>query len=199
MQTTTNVPGAGQLLDPYTNRNFNQATLADLNEDGRPELIVAGRPGSKPLDTILWNRDGVFVQTDITTLPAPAHFPNRYGALNFERIDANQDGLMDLVAVGTQQPLSVRGWYLQVFINHGNREFVDETTDRVPPGEASGGTEGVDTAVVGPGSDCLQVLDFNQDGAPDLFVGFQPTSGAQRSLQTSRFSGSTTARGISRH
>ena len=179
-QTSTNVPGAGQLLDPFTTGNFNQAALADLNDDGRPELIAAGRPGGKPRDTILWNRDGVFVQADITTLPAPARFPNGYGALNFERIDVNQDGLMDLVSVGTQFPLSIDGWYLQVFINHGNREFVDETADRVPPGEAAGGTEGVNAGIVGPGSDCLQVLDFNQDGAPDFFVGFHPSNGVAR-------------------
>lgn len=51
-------------------------------------------------------------------------------------------------------------------------QFVDETADRVPCGEDSAGTEGVDTAVVRPVGG-PQVLDFNRDGAPDIFVGFQ--------------------------
>lgn len=121
---------------------------------------------------IFWNRDGVFVETDTTALTAPARFPNTHGEINFEGLDVNQDGLMDLVLSGNQNPLD--GWYLQIFVNHGDKQFVDETAERVPPGEDSGGTEGVDTgaAKAGPSNRYLQVLDFNRDGAPDIFVGF---------------------------
>ena len=83
------------------------------------------------------------------------------------------DGLPDLVAIGILNLNQLHGWYMQIFVNHGNREFVDETADRTAPGEASGGIEGVDTASVGPCRGCLQVLDFNQDGAPDIAIGFQ--------------------------
>ncbi len=172
-QMTTNIPvGRAEVLDIYTGsgRNFFGATLLDLNDDGRPELIVGGTPATKHA-RILWNRNGVFVQTDVTELSLPTAFPNTGGDTYFERIDVNQDGLQDLVAIGNQNPL--HGWYLQVFVNHGNKQFVDETADRVPRGEDSAGTEGVDIAVVRPGNNGPQVLDFNHDGAPDFFIGFQ--------------------------
>ena len=57
---------------------------------------------------ILWNRSGVFVQTDMTELSLPSAFPNTGGDTHSERTDVNQDGLQDLVAIGNQNPL--HGW-----------------------------------------------------------------------------------------
>ena len=62
------------------------------------------------------------------------------------------------------------GWFVQILVNKGNRQFVDETAGRVPQGDASGGTEGVQTAA--PWALWVRVLDFNQDGAPDFSVEF---------------------------
>ena len=80
--------------------------------------------------------------------------------------------------VGTQDAPSYDGWFLQILVNKGDRQFVDETADRVPQGEALGGTEGVPTATRPQRG--LQVLDFNQDGAPDFFVEFRPRPGRSR-------------------
>lgn len=183
-QTSTNIPvRPGQLLDPYSGGGFAGSGLIDLNDDGRPEFIVGGTRNlgptgvlRKPLATILWNRDGVFVETDTTALTAPARFPNTHSEITFAGIDVNQDGLQDLVASGNQNPFD--GWYLQIFVNHGNKQFVDETAERVPPGEDSAGTEGVDTgaAKARPSNSFLQVLDFHHDGAPDIYVGFLITN-----------------------
>jgi len=163
--------GNNQILDPYSGHNFSTATLADLDGDGRADLIAGG--GSlKPRATILWNRAGLFAATDTTLLPKPASFPNTSTDSAIASIDVNQDGLPDLVSVGRQ--LTFHGWYLQILVNHGNHTFVDETADRVQPADASRGTEGVDTASVIPKGGGLQILDFNQDGAPDISVGFQP-------------------------
>ena len=164
----TNIPaGHDQLLDPLFAHNFTGATLADLNGDGLPELIVTAvitANGKNRRTTILWNRAGVFVETDTTLLAVPEIFPDTRLDADVERLDVNQDGLTDLVLVGTQKTYS--GWFLQIFINKGNRQFVDETADRMPPEDASG------NAGAHPAS--LQMLDFNEDGAPDFSVAFRP-------------------------
>ena len=138
--TRTNIPaGNNQLLDPLTAHNLVSATLADLNGDGLPELIVTAvitPNGKNRRTTILWNRSGVFVETDVTELPSAESFPTNRLDADVERLDVNQDGLPDLVLVGTQARYT--GWFVQILINKGNRLFVDETADRVLPVEASG-------------------------------------------------------------
>ncbi len=181
--TTTNVPaGPGQLLDPYSGHTFSRHTLTDLNDDGLPELIIGGTVSRgamnvivKPYATILWNRAGVFVETDTTTLPAPAAYPNTHGDVGFRRIDVNQDGQQDLIVVSQQNAAFRGGWAVQIFVNHGNRQFVDETADRVPEGETSGGLEGVAPTAIDLDRTPLHILDFNQDGAPDFSLNFGPT------------------------
>jgi hypothetical protein len=174
-QSSTNIPVKDrELLDNTVGASrYPGATLADLNDDGLPELIVTGDNKDTPRpSTILWNRQGVFVNTDITSLPAPTIFTNSHQDADAQRIDVNQDGLSDLVLVGGQNSSLSSGWFVQILVNQGNRQFVDETADRVPPGEGGGGTEGVSTSA--PAAHWVQVLDFNQDGAPDFSVEVQP-------------------------
>lgn len=162
--------GRDAILDTSTYHIFPGETLADLDGDGLPELIVTADASVsfKKLrqTTILWNRAGAFAENDSTALPAPKVFVNTRLDHNVQHIDVNQDGLPDLVVVGTQAGYS--GWFVQIFVNKGNRRFVDETADRLPQGEASGGTAGEPA----PYPSRVQVLDFNQDGAPDFFVSF---------------------------
>ena len=178
-QTTSNIPVStnaekalcgrpGQPVCKLLDSSIQGATLADLNDDGLPELIVTGRTlnGDIHTETILWNRDGVFLGSDITALPDPGIFPTRLDG-NVQRIDVNLDGQQDLVHVGTQQ--NYAGWFVQILVNKGDRQFVDETAERVPAGQASGGGDGA-PASLNPGN--IQVLDFNQDGAPDFAVEF---------------------------
>ncbi len=184
-QRTTNVPaGPGQMLDPYSGHTFSSHTLTDLNDDGLAELIVGGSPSRgamnlivKPHALVFWNRAGVFAETDTTALPAPATYPNTHNELGFGRIDVNHDGLQDLIVVSQQFETFRGGWTVQILVNHGNREFVDETADRVPEGEASGGIEGVAPTTIGLYAQrALEILDFNHDDAPDFFVRFSPTT-----------------------
>jgi hypothetical protein len=174
-RTTANLPvgqrncgNPGQVPCKLLDYAIQGATLTDLNGDGLPELLVTGRANSNiPSETILWNRAGVFVDTDKTELPASAVIlTNTRWDMDVERIDVNQDGLPDLVLLGTQSP-SYAGWFVQILVNKGNRQFVDETADRVPQGEAFGGTNGASGTSIPLWS---QVLDFNKDGAPDFFL-----------------------------
>jgi hypothetical protein len=169
--TRDNIPvGSNAILDTSSYHIFPGETLADLDGDGLPELIVTGDSSVsfKQLrqTTILWNRLGVFAEADATALPAPGVFVNTRLDHEVRRIDVNQDGLPDLVLVGSQA--GYNGWFVQILVNKGNRQFADETADRVPLGEASGGTAGEQA----PNAGKVRVIDFNQDGAPDFFLGF---------------------------
>ena len=79
-QTRADIPVASNsILDFNTGHNFPGATLADLDGDGRPDLIITADASSsfnKNLQTtILWNNAGNFSQTNQTLLPATKHFP----------------------------------------------------------------------------------------------------------------------------
>jgi hypothetical protein len=176
-QTSTNIPvGTNQLLDSNTGHILVGTTLADLNDDGLPELIGLGKTVSKIHHaTILWNRAGSFVETDTTELPEPRIFVNTHVDHDVVRLDVNHDGLQDLVIVGTQTYSYNSGWFVQLLINKGNRQFVDETADRLLPADSSGGTEAVRTGA--PIAMWVRVLDFNQDGAPDFSVEFDHPAG----------------------
>ena len=69
--------------------------------------------------------------------------------------------------VGTESQ-NYAGWFVQLFINKGNRQFVDETAARLPASDSSGGFGGTRFSW----ASSVQVLDFNQDGAQDFFLGF---------------------------
>jgi len=60
----------------------------------------------------------------------------------------------------------------------GNRQFVDETADRLPAADSSGGFNGPRFS----NASRVHVLDFNQDGAPDFFMGFSSGSNGGKGL-----------------
>ena len=83
-------------------------------------------------------------------------------------LDADRDGLLDLVVVGTQQNPRYDGWFAQLLINRGDGTFADETPLRLQPHEQSSGNAGVATNA--PWAYWVDVLDFNGDGAADFVM-----------------------------
>jgi hypothetical protein len=179
--TRANIPaGPGQVMDAESGHWFLSTTLADLNGDGLPELIL-GASGTHPVPyskltrtTILWNQGGAFSDGNKTELPFPSPFSTTHIDLDVQPIDFNADGLPDLVIVGSQASPQVfyDGWFVQLLLNHGNGTFVDVTASRLAPSDASGGTPGVATG--SPWPLYVKVLDYNGDGLPDFSVEYWP-------------------------
>lgn len=180
-RTTSNVPaGPGQLLDPMTAHTFVGSKLADLNGDGLPELIIGTNKSNTnqklQRSLVLWNRAGVFSETDVTELPQTTVFEQFHQELSVQTMDIDQDGLLDVLLVGIEPEKFYGGWFLQVVMNKGNRQFVDETAERVPAGDRSKLNP---TANSVPQPRWIRVLDFNGDGALDFSVEFKSGGAAK--------------------
>lgn len=187
--TRADIPaGPGETMDAKSGHWFLSTTLADLDGDGFPELIL-GASGINPVPygrltnaTVLWNQRGTFTDGSKTELPLPAPFLASHIDLDIQPIDFNGDGLPDLVVVGSQSSPQAfyDGWFVQLLENRGDRTFVDVTANLLAPGDASAGMPGVATATSWPV--WVKVLDFNGDGLPDFAVEYwfptgPPTSG----------------------
>jgi hypothetical protein len=161
----------GSVLDFDTAHHFPGATLADLDGDRLPDLIVTA-DASASYDTlrqsvVLWNQGGRFVESAMTSLPATALLPNQI-VLDARPADVNGDGLQDLLVTGTQGQPFYDGWYVQVLVNQGNRQFTDATAQLMAPADAMGGTPGASAGA--PWGMWIKPLDFNRDGFTDFTV-----------------------------
>ena len=155
--------------------------LADLDADGLPELIALGEgyegyslpydgfSGIEAVSFVFWNRAGAFSEHHKTPLPSPEVFA-RHGHIDLDAtaLDADGDGLLDLVIIGTQLDPFYDGWFVQLLMNRGDGTFADETSLRLQPHEQSSGNAGVVTNA--PTVLWVDVLDFNGDGAADFAI-----------------------------
>jgi hypothetical protein len=125
--------------------------LADLDGDGDLDMAIASQD---PINRLLLN-DGGGRFTDATDRLGP-QIPTETREVH--ALDANGDGRLDLVFFNLTS--NNRDWdkdpQTRMLINQGNARFKDETRARLPTHRFSswGGT----------------VVDFNEDGHPDLVV-----------------------------
>ena len=173
----------GERLDVDSQHMFNGTTFADLDGDGLPELIVTGSASASfnalRNTTIFWNRQGVFANGNVTALPEVARFQRSHEDLDARAIDFTGDGLLDLVVVGTQgNPAYYAGWFVQLFVNQGNRRFVEETDARLEPSDAAGGIPGERSILNGIAPFWITPLDFDGNGTPDFSIQFGRGSSA---------------------
>ena len=153
--------------------------LADLDADGLPELIALGEghvgegregsPGIEAVSSVFWNRAGAFGEQHKTPLPSPEVFAqDGHIDLDAAVFDADGDGLLDVVIVGTKVDPFYEGWFVQLLMNRGDGTFADETSVRLLPHEQSSGNEGCGDRCTSPRR--VDVLDFNGDGAADFVM-----------------------------
>jgi FG-GAP-like repeat len=145
-------PGTFSALPSFSGgKGLNDVTLADINGDGRLDLIESNGEGQDP------SLDGLSVQLQLTQSPgefAPPTFIPINGCCESVAVaDVNGDGLPDLIAVGTGSGLVV---LLQI------------------PGQP-GEFESPTTLISGPATLCVKAVDLDGDGLVDLVYG-GPTS-----------------------
>jgi hypothetical protein len=116
--------------------------VADLNLDGKPDLIVSSAQG--PLGVLLGNGDGTFQPVVISS----------FGGNSVAAADINRDGKPDLVVVGSTSVV--------VQLGNGDGTFQD------PVYYASGGGS----------ADGIAIADLNHDGKADVVV----TNGDSRNI-----------------
>jgi hypothetical protein len=149
--------GHGNFQAPVAQQTFtgidpSQATLADLDGDGRPDLVLGVAKISGVVSNIVWlkNTGGGF------GLPATLAILRGYFAI----ADFDGDGKPDIIYAApatSNAPQSLR-----ILMNQGSGTFKDKAI------------AGLNGAFGVP-----NILDFNLDGIPDLVVEVQQSSGGQ--------------------
>lgn len=139
------------------------STIGDLNGDGIGDLVVAYADGSPAnASGYIWlsqNGSPSFANRRLVPLPA-----GRYGAgqtkFNDLRIvDVTGDGRPDIVFGVTRADPYYVGRTLQILVNRGDSNFVDETASRVVAPTTLDGA---------PGQGMLEITDVNRDGFLDI-------------------------------
>ena len=136
--------------------HYDGSALADVTGDGRPDLVLAGSPGTS--SRVLVN-DGSGRFAALPNAIPPKPWDQSAEGLAVAAVELNGDGHLDLLMGYTKNNPFYVGRWIQVLINNGDGTFRDETSTRLPQSDNSG---------VWPYS--IQVADLNGDHNLDIGV-----------------------------
>ncbi len=165
---------------------FHSAHLADVNGDGRPDLILGAANGTITNECLLNDGSGTFVRNARFALP-PKLFSPDAATVWISSADLNGDGASDLLLATTggtsllPDGRTIPGYGiagLQLLLNRGDGTFYDTTTD-------SGFTWNSDERWVVS----LDLVDFDGDGRPDISASVALDQGSRSRLFLNRGAG----------
>ena len=154
------------LVDLSQLKNSYSAELSDLDNDGYPDLIIGRNQYTNLTPTrIHWNDgQGNFRDSSVTYLDEIDVFSNleTLTVIEIQGLDVDGDGLNDLL-VHAYNADGFKGTSIQLFINSGSRQFVNETIKRLGSAAVNpSSSTGVPTVAT--------ALDVNGDGIRDLLL-----------------------------
>ena len=143
-----------------TRKNLYTVELIDVDEDGFPDLLIAGHEHEGAASAVYWG--DCFGQFDAARKTALAAVPGFGVVVDIDAEDLDGDGQREIILTRTQESPWYEGFYLQVLASEDGYVFTDETSLRITGGSAPEG-EWVRW---------LRIQDLNDDGHPDLWNDF---------------------------
>ena len=134
------------------------AELIDVDTDGFFDLLVAGHEQDGMETTIYWGSSAyTYTSSNKTVLPSVT---GQGTVVDIDADDIDNDGNKDIVVTrtGGGQGNFYVGYYIQIIVNEGNRQFSDKTSERIVNGT---GAEWIDW---------IRLRDHNNDGYLDIIV-----------------------------
>ena len=138
--------------------NLYTAELIDVDADGFIDLLVAGHEHERMETSIYWGSSTyTYTSSNKTVLPSVA---GQRIVVDIDADDIDNDGNKDIVVTrtGSGQGNFYVGYYIQIIVNEGSRQFSDKTSERIANGA---GAEWIDW---------IRLRDNNNDGYLDIIV-----------------------------
>ena len=143
-----------------TGKNVYTVELVDLNEDGFPDLVIAGHEHEGTPTAIYWgNCSGVYNVSDKIRLPA---VPGFGVVVDLDAEDLDGDGVREILVTRTGDDPFYAGFFLQILATDDGVTYRDESEHRI-----TGGSDPEAQWVR-----WLRIQDLNDDGHRDLWDDF---------------------------
>lgn len=151
---------------------FTASLLADLNGDGKPELVL-GNEGSgfnrEHRSAVFWNIGSGYSAASVSYLPQ-GYFGDTRLVHDIATMDIDGDGDNDLLLLSSETTPSTAyadGWSLEVLRND-NGKFVDATLDHFKAADSREGLPNQDSGI--GASQFIRLMDVNGDGSKDIVI-----------------------------
>ncbi|MCW8934972.1 MAG: VCBS repeat-containing protein [Gammaproteobacteria bacterium] len=146
-----------RITSEVNGKSLYTAELIDIDKDGYIDLVVAGHEYEGMETVIYWGSSrGTYLSTSKTVLPSVT---GQGVIVDIDAEDINNDGYRDvfLTRTGGGNNNFYNGYYLQLVLGNGNRQFTDATSNILANSRA-------DSFWI----DWIRVQDFNADGHLDI-------------------------------